>query len=98
MASQAYFVSGDDGDWDECVEDTTAGESPVGAPDKWRKIEIPAVFEAFVVSRATAILLPGDGQSDKARSESTTADGLLNETIFLHARTGSTRRSAVRTR
>jgi len=78
MASQAYY----NGDWYECVSDTTAGESPSTNPEKWRVMDIPSQFERFIVQAAYEKMLPGEGQTDRRRGERYTASQILDETIY----------------
>jgi hypothetical protein len=100
MPNQAYFDDGDEGDFYDCLEDTLAGESPITNPEKWRRIDWPAVFEPFLVSRAVSILLVAEGQSDKARSEERAAGALLEELVYRNrnARAGRLQRPKVFTR
>lgn len=83
MPTQTYYSSdGVEGDFFDCVADAAAGESPDTHPTKWSRIDIPALFESFLVSRATALLQTGEGQSDKALAESKVAVTLLSELIY----------------
>lgn len=73
--TQAYF----NGDFWEATELTAPGESPATTPAKWRKIEIPRIFERFLVQRAYAALLPAEGQNDKAAAEERAAQRILDD-------------------
>ncbi len=101
MPTQAYFeTDGVEGDFYDCIADAAAGESPATNPEKWRRIEIPAAFESFLVARAVSILQLGEGQSDKARAEEKSASLILDELIYRerNARGGRANRPRVFTR
>lgn len=69
MLSQVYFVDDGKGDFYQCVAGTSAGQSPATDPAKWSKLAIPEQFTPFLVHRSSALILPGEGQSDKALVE-----------------------------
>lgn len=101
MASQAYFATdGVEADFYDCIDAAAAGESPATNPEKWRRIEIPAVYEWFLVSRAASLLLPGEGQSDKARAEEVASAKTLDYALYRerNARCGRMRKPKVFTR
>lgn len=77
MSSQAYFVDGGKGDFYQCVAGTSAGQSPATHPAKWVKMAIPELFTPFLVHRASALVLPGEGQSDKSLVE----DGIAGKRL-----------------
>lgn len=82
MASQVYFQ----GNFWDCVEATSPGETPATAPDKWRKVEIPRDALRFVPQGAFALLLDGDGQTDKRRAAEQRASALLDEAMVVMSR------------
>jgi hypothetical protein len=98
MPSQAYFEIDGVGDWYACIQATSAGESPATAPDKWVKLEIPAIFESYVVEKVTALLLVQEGQSDKRRAQEQAAAIELEELEFRHTERGDYARPEVMTR
>ena len=98
MPAQAYFEDDGVGDWYACILATSAGESPSSAPDKWVKLEIPAIFEAYLVDKATALLLTGEGQSDKRRAFERTAAEELEEVQYRHTERGDFERPEVMVR
>lgn len=85
MASFAYFENDGVGDWYACIDDASPGESPLTHPSKWRKLEIPAIFERFLVDSSCAALLMGDGQLDKRRMLEDQADEELAKLVRRHA-------------
>lgn len=95
MPSQAYFETDGVGDWYACIQATSAGESPSSAPDKWMKLEIPAIFEAYLVDKAVALLLTGEGQSDKRRLHSAWAEDELMKVTFEFTERGEFERPEV---
>lgn len=98
MPSQAYFVQDGVGDWYACIAPASAGESPATAPDKWVRLEIPAIFEGYLVEKATELLLVGDGQMDKRRAAARAAEEVLTDLGFRHADRGEFERPRVLTR
>jgi hypothetical protein len=77
MASQAYFVDDGKGDFYQCVAGASAGQSPATHPAKWVKLGIPEQFTPFLVHRALALVLTGEGQADKAL----VADGISTKRL-----------------
>lgn len=61
----------------ECVTATSAGESPNTAAAKWSLIEIPYLFQPYLVNGAYSDFLIMDGQTDKAGAQSRLADEYL---------------------
>lgn len=83
MPTQAYFEADPpDGDFYDCISSTAAGESPATHPAKWRRVDIPALFEPYLVSRATSILLQAEGNVEKGRTEEAVARQLLEELAY----------------
>lgn len=72
--TQAYF----NGDFYDALELSNPGESPSVAPSKWQKVEIPKLFERYLVRRAYSIALLSDGQNDKASAEERAAMSILD--------------------
>lgn len=60
-----------------CVTATSAGESPNSAAAKWSIIEIPYLFQPYLVNGAYADYLLMDGQTDKASVQNRLADEYL---------------------
>ena len=75
MPSQVYY----NGDWYNCISDTTAGESPSTTPEKWSVLQIPAMFERYLVQAATEEILPGEGQTQKRVIERRLANDILDQ-------------------
>lgn len=101
MPSQAYFaIDGVEGDFYDCIAAAAAGESPATNPEKWRRVDIPAAFEEYLIERAVAILQVGEGQSDKSRAGSKDASAILEELIYRerNVRSGRLNRPKVFTR
>lgn len=95
MPFQAYFESEGVGDWYDCIEAASPGESPAVAPEKWQKVEIPAILERFIVERAVSLLLGGEGQIDKRRAQERMATDALDDTIYAHGDRGDFSRPEV---
>jgi hypothetical protein len=71
MPDQCYF----NGNFYQCAQATSAGESPASAPAKWCMVAIPDRWR-WVLARLTyANLLELDGQKDKANAERANAIG-----------------------
>jgi hypothetical protein len=47
----------------ECVTATTAGQSPESSAAKWALVEIPKIFEGYMIWSAYAKSLPGEGDA-----------------------------------
>lgn len=76
-----------------CLETTTAGESPESAPDKWQLVEIPYIFQQYLIQGAYADWLKADGQEEKSgANESMAASFLELEADKLHRQQKQTRR------
>jgi hypothetical protein len=80
MASQCYY----NGDFWVATESVAAGQSPGTHPAKWRKLAIPHQFREYLMAEAAALLMPGEGQHDKATlmkaaSYDRAQDAILNE-------------------
>jgi hypothetical protein len=82
MPSQAYFEIDGIGDFYDAVVATSAGQSPLTHPEKWRKVALPEFFERIVVAHAAAICFVGEGQVDKARVLRAEGVDLLDELRF----------------
>lgn len=60
-----------------CTTATSAGESPNTAAAKWTLIEIPYIFQPYLVTGAYADCLLMDGQNDKAAQQTRLAESYL---------------------
>jgi len=74
-------------DFYTCAIDTAAGESPVTTPASWDVVEIPEIFQAYVIHAAYVRWLRSDGQNDKAAQESVIAMAELTRVGLNLART-----------
>lgn len=98
MAYQAYFESGGEGDWYNCLLNTAPAESPTTAPSKWSKLEIPHIFENVVALYAVAYILAAEGQNDKFRAQMAVAQEALDELRMTAVDRGDVKPSMVLTR
>jgi len=98
MTSQAYFEVDGVGDFYAATQVALPGESPTTAPDKWEKLEIPAIFETYLVEKAAALLLTGEGLSDKRRAHEGFAAEELEEIQYRHTERGEFERPEVMVR
>lgn len=94
MASQVYF----NGDWYDCVAATSPGESPGTNPEKWAKVEIPLIFQRFLITQGGATILKSDGARDTAAAASVEAGRILDEEIVRASKIGRPRPMRVQTR
>lgn len=78
MASQVYFQ----GDFYYATTSTSAGDSPLGAPEKWRRIDLPEELLSSVAMKAAGTILDGQGQHDKARQLEVRAQNRLDDQIL----------------
>jgi hypothetical protein len=85
MASQVYWS----GNFYDCLEATSPGETPATAPAKWRKVEVPRDCLRFVPQGALGLLMDGDGQTDKRQAAERRAQMLLDEAVIAMARNRS---------
>lgn len=83
MPDQCYH----DGDFWQCSQATSAGQSPTTHPAKWVRQEIPANFRRYIVRAAVAKILPGEGKTDIARAVTKEATSILEELIARHGNT-----------
>lgn len=80
-----------------CVTATSAGESPNTAAAKWSIVEIPYLFQPYLVNGAYADYLLMDGQTDKAGVQNRLADEYLaTELQKLHDQQPQYQRLSVR--
>lgn len=80
-----------------CVTATSAGESPNTAAAKWAIVEIPYLFQPYLVNGAYADYLLMDGQTDKAGVQNRLADEYLaTELQKLHDQQPQYQRLSVR--
>ncbi len=85
MATQCYYQ----GDFYYATVATAAGESPASAPDKWRRLDLPADIDRPVAEYAAGLLLAGDGQHDKDAALERRAQGMLDDRRFQTLRGGN---------
>lgn len=91
VGAQAYFDSGSGsgttmpipgkphyGDFWECLEATTAGQSPTTHPAKWAKKEVPYIFGTFVSRGMYADWLRSELQIEAAQIAEQEAQGMLD--------------------
>lgn len=91
VGAQAYFDSGSGtgttmpvpgkphyGDFYECLEATTAGQSPATHPAKWSKKEVPYIFGTFVSRGMYADWLRSELQTEAAQVAEQEAQGMLD--------------------
>jgi hypothetical protein len=91
VGAQAYFDSGSAtgttmpipgkphyGDFWECVEATTAGQSPITHPAKWARKEIPYIFGTFVSRGMYADWLRSELQIEAAQIAEQEAQAMLD--------------------
>jgi hypothetical protein len=83
MASQCYYG----GDFYAATESVAAGQSPVTHPAKWRKLRLPHQFREYLMAEAAAVLMPGEGQHDKATLMKAAAYDRSQEAIVREATT-----------
>ena len=91
VGAQAYFDSGSGtgttmpipgkphyGDFYECLESTTAGQSPTTHPTKWAKREVPYIFGTFVSRGMYADWLRSELQTEAAQVAEQEAQAMLD--------------------
>lgn len=76
---QIRFDNGGISNFYNCIVATSAGESPSTTAASWSIIDIPRMFEAYLVQGAYADAIRSDGQNEKFRSEDNIAEELLSE-------------------
>lgn len=90
---QVYF----DGQFYYAKEAVFAGESPVTAPEKWVALPIPAELKPIIAMDATAAILDGLSQGERARALRRDASMALQMQVNAAAgRTGFTANLPVR--
>lgn len=78
VGDQVYFASDStEGNFYECINVTTAGQSPDTHADKWSVIEIPEQFEAALIWKVYAKALIADERAEEALAAAQTAEGYL---------------------
>ena len=91
IGAQAYFDSGSNtgtampvpgkphyGDFYECLEATTAGQSPSTHPAKWLKKEVPYIFGTFVSRGMFSDWLRSELQMEASQIAEQEAQGMLD--------------------
>jgi len=77
VGDQVLFTSGSVKNFYTCAVVTTAGQSPTTHPASWTILEIPYLFQAYMVHGAFADVLRMDGQMDKAAQQERLAEQYL---------------------
>lgn len=77
VGDQVLFTSGSVKNFYTCAVVTTAGQSPTTHPASWTLLEIPYLFQAYMVHGAFADVLRMDGQMDKAAQQERLAEQYL---------------------
>lgn len=77
VGDQVLFTSGSVKNFYTCAIVTTAGQSPTTHPASWTLLEIPYVFQPYMVHGAFADVLRMDGQMDKAAQQERLAEQYL---------------------
>jgi hypothetical protein len=86
VGEQVYYRSATDpaaypGEFYDCVTAASSGDSPETDTDKWTLLEIPLVFESYLVRGTYADWLRSDGQAEKATIEDARAEKSLERAI-----------------
>jgi len=82
VGDQIYFSSSTTrGNFYDCIEAATAGESPDDEPDHWRLVEIPALFRRYLEQGVYADTLPGDQENERRSFEAALAERLLADQV-----------------
>ena len=79
VGQQVYY----EGDFYECVEATSAGQTPESHAAKWELIEIPIFLERWLVQAGYADSLESEGQKEKAAAEMGEAYAALSEEMMV---------------
>ena len=77
VGDQVLFTSGSVKNFYTCAVVTTAGQSPTTHPASWTILEIPYLFQPYMVHGAFADVLRMDGQMDKAAQQERLAEQYL---------------------
>lgn len=78
VGDQVYYTTtGTVGNFYDCIVTTTAGQSPSTTPASWEVAEIPKRFEGFLIWRAYAQVVTGDGQDEKRIAAMAMAESYL---------------------
>lgn len=77
VGDQVLFTPGSVKNFYTCAVVTTAGQSPTTHPASWTILEIPYLFQPYMVHGAFADVLRMDGQMDKAAQQERLAEQYL---------------------
>jgi hypothetical protein len=77
--SQVYWADSTGGDWFDVLITTSFGETPLTHPEKFRRVEIPAVLGTHLGYAIAAEAFREDGQFDKASSADARAEAILSD-------------------
>lgn len=75
MPSQVYYS----GDFYYATTATTPGQSPLGAPEAWRRIDLPAELLRPAAMMAAANLMHSEGQNARGLAFEAKAQTLLDD-------------------
>lgn len=96
---QAYYVGTGStialgvGNFFTAVSTSAAAESPESAPSKWSQVQIPYIFQNYLIAAGLADWLMGDGQANKAAGQENMAMEYLElEADKLQRQQGQVRR------
>lgn len=85
LVDQVYFAGSTTsypGNFYDCIVNATAGQSPQTTAASWQIVNIPRLFERYIVQGAFADYLVSDGMSEKRMIEDAKAETLLSELRF----------------
>jgi hypothetical protein len=86
VGAQVYYSSATlAGNFYDCIEATSAGQSPDTHAAKWSIVEIPRIFQRYLEHGAYADYLTAEGQNEKAPLESKRAEMMLAQQSFVLA-------------
>lgn len=80
VAGDMMYFDGDgtiDGNFYQAIDEVAAGETPITTPLVWSVVEIPELFEGYLIWSAYAKMLVGDQQDDRKLAAEATAEGFL---------------------
>jgi len=66
-----------DGNFYTCLATTTAGQTPTSNASLWSVVQIPELFEGYLIWAAYSKMLTGDNQDDRRADALATAEGFL---------------------
>lgn len=87
---QVYFEDDGVGNFYDCIVNTSAGESPTTTPSSWSRIEIPKIFQLYLIRACFADYMTAQQQHDVAlRQEDMANSALMKEADKLHRQQGA---------